>query len=43
MSDEIIKGRVEADVSGYKRGMGEAARATDGFRRQAETAARGGG
>lgn len=41
MSDETIRGRVEADVSGYRRGMDEAARATEGFRRQAETSARG--
>lgn len=41
MSEETIRGRVEADVSGYRRGMDEAARATDGFRRQAESGARG--
>lgn len=42
MADEVVRGRVEADVSGYKRGMEEAARATDGFRREAEAAAKGG-
>lgn len=43
MSDEIIRGRVEADISGYKRGMQEAGKATEDFRRQAETGARGAG
>ena len=42
MSDEIIRGRVEADVSGYKRGMDEAARSTEDFRKKAEATARGG-
>lgn len=42
MSDEIIRGRVEADVSGYKRGMDEAARSTEDFRKTAEATARGG-
>ena len=42
MSDEVIRGRVEADVSGYKRGMDEAARSTEDFRKTAEATARGG-
>lgn len=42
MADEVVRGRVEADVSGYKRGMEEAARATDDFRKKAEASARGG-
>ena len=42
MADEVVRGRVEADVSGYKRGMEDAARATDDFRKKAEASARGG-
>lgn len=40
MSDQRISARVEAEISDYKRGMEDAAKATDEFRKKAESAAK---
>lgn len=40
MNDSVVRARVEANVSSYQRGMADAGRATEDFRREAEAAAR---